>query len=308
MRARFCWPINVFLARLWLATEVSISLMQLLGLAELADGSLFFSFGPGSDSTRPAKPSKAKSEARITSTTHNPKTLPQRHPSSFRKHSPIPASRKKASDLKITAKEAAPTAQPPAEDKPQKTQKTKISSSKFTAQPQRPPSSFSKRSPIPKDRVTVPASTSKKKSHETPVVEAPSKAEHGAAIDSPFSPELKEILNHGKETTAGQEGKETGKSTKTSSGAPARKKATKLLSEETVEVVQTESGGSAKKKTSKTESEETIVEVVENGAVSKDLGSYKLPELRSLAKARGLKGYSKLKKGELVDLLAGLEI
>jgi hypothetical protein len=34
-----------------------------------------------------------------------------------------------------------------------------------------------------------------------------------------------------------------------------------------------------------------------------DLASYKLPELKSIAKARGLKGYSKLRKSELVELL-----
>jgi hypothetical protein len=34
-----------------------------------------------------------------------------------------------------------------------------------------------------------------------------------------------------------------------------------------------------------------------------DLASYKLPELKSIAKARGLKGYSKLKKSELLELL-----
>jgi hypothetical protein len=34
-----------------------------------------------------------------------------------------------------------------------------------------------------------------------------------------------------------------------------------------------------------------------------ELASYKLPELKSIAKARGLKGYSKLKKSELLELL-----
>jgi hypothetical protein len=34
-----------------------------------------------------------------------------------------------------------------------------------------------------------------------------------------------------------------------------------------------------------------------------DLASYKLPELKSIAKARGLKGYSKLRKSELLELL-----
>jgi hypothetical protein len=45
----------------------------------------------------------------------------------------------------------------------------------------------------------------------------------------------------------------------------------------------------------------------ENGSVTHDLSSYKLPELRSLAKSRGLRGYSKLKKGQLLDLLNASE-
>jgi len=237
--------------------------------------------------------------------THNLKALPKRYPSSFRKLSPIPASRKKASELK-TEKEASPSAAAAAaaeDKKPQKKEKAK-NPSKSAAQPQRPASSFFKRSPIPKDRVPTPIS--KNKNHETESASTPAV---DPATDSPFSPELKEILDRGKESE---------KSTKTASaGTPAKKKAAKVVvREETqtvVEVAVTSSGAdSGKKKTSSVaaESEETsVVDVAaaENGAVSQDLGSYKLPELRSLAKARGLKGYSKLKKGELVDLLAGLE-
>jgi hypothetical protein len=335
-------------SRLGLVTEVPISLMQLLGLAELADGSLFFSFG-GSDSARPAARTsaqpRAQSETKMNGSTHNvtPTAHPQRQPSSFQKHSPIPASRKKAS----VSKEDVATAQPQAEDK--KTQKAQ-SPSKPT-RPPRPPSFFYRRSPIPKVLVSVPASTSKKKSRspevppttETPTKETPAKATSAKATpakgipaketpakatsakatpakgtpakgtpakaapakavpakaapakaapakaavdsekDSPFSPELKEILTHD-EGTGGQESKDTAKSktdAKTSSAAPAKKKSSKPASEET-----------------------EIFQTIENGAVSEDLESYKLPELRNLAKARGLKGYSKLKKGELVDLLA----
>ncbi|XP_050207975.1 rho-N domain-containing protein 1, chloroplastic [Mercurialis annua] len=43
----------------------------------------------------------------------------------------------------------------------------------------------------------------------------------------------------------------------------------------------------------------------ENEHELENLSSLKLPELRALAKSRGLKGFSKMKKGELVDLLSG---
>ncbi|KAJ6836031.1 SAP-like protein BP-73 [Iris pallida] len=43
----------------------------------------------------------------------------------------------------------------------------------------------------------------------------------------------------------------------------------------------------------------------ESTVESADLSSLKLVELRGLAKSRGIKGYSKLKKGELVELLSG---
>ncbi|XP_078444056.1 SAP-like protein BP-73 [Wolffia australiana] len=53
-----------------------------------------------------------------------------------------------------------------------------------------------------------------------------------------------------------------------------------------------------------TEAEEAVLAGLQS-AKSSDLSSLKLSELRAIAKSRGLKGYSKLKKTELVVLLAG---
>lgn len=52
-------------------------------------------------------------------------------------------------------------------------------------------------------------------------------------------------------------------------------------------------------------SNETAEVITESSTlkISSDLASLKLSELRNLAKSRGLRGYSKLKKGELLELL-----
>ncbi|XP_077227742.1 rho termination factor isoform X2 [Tasmannia lanceolata] len=47
-------------------------------------------------------------------------------------------------------------------------------------------------------------------------------------------------------------------------------------------------------------------EIAEKGLDLQRLDVLKLPELKDLAKSRGVKGYSKLKKGELLELLKGL--
>ncbi|XP_057483283.1 rho-N domain-containing protein 1, chloroplastic-like isoform X2 [Actinidia eriantha] len=46
-------------------------------------------------------------------------------------------------------------------------------------------------------------------------------------------------------------------------------------------------------------------DVEEEKPIVEDLSAMKLPELRALAKSRGLKGYSKLKKSDIVELLSG---
>lgn len=55
------------------------------------------------------------------------------------------------------------------------------------------------------------------------------------------------------------------------------------------------------------DADETSEETVESSAAEKnaDLGSMKLSELRGLAKSQGIKGYSKMNKGKLLELLSG---
>jgi hypothetical protein len=161
-------------------------------------------------------------------------------------------------------------------------------------------SKFTKRSPISKNRDTVPALTSEKKrnsSEASGVGEASIKAKPAVIdleSDSPFSSELKEILNHSKQNRKQTAGQAT-ESVETATAAPA------------------EDASSANKSSKPSKAANVNMEVgqgegLKNSVLSKDLSNFKLPELRSKAKARGLKGYSKLKKSELIDLIAACEV
>ncbi|KAF2292715.1 hypothetical protein GH714_027241 [Hevea brasiliensis] len=53
------------------------------------------------------------------------------------------------------------------------------------------------------------------------------------------------------------------------------------------------------------EAELALEQEPESSFLKEDLSSLKLPGLRAIAKTRGIKGFSKMKKGELVKLLSG---
>ncbi|XP_024357654.1 uncharacterized protein [Physcomitrium patens] len=302
-------------------------------IQELADGSLFFSFAGSPSSVEASAQPRAKQNDNIKmngcASAHNltRTTLPPRQPSSFRKKSPIP-SREPGSSSEV---QAATSQSAVAEDR--NTNKGAIPSK--SGKHERPLSLFLKKSPIPKERRvssskksssnevssaieaprkskltkrssisknrdTAPALTSEKKrnsSEASGVGEASIKAKPAVIdleSDSPFSSELKEILNHSKQNRKQTAGQAT-ESVETSTAAPA------------------EDASSANKSSKPSKAANVNIEVgqaegLKNSVLSKDLSNFKLPELRSKAKARGLKGYSKLKKSELIDLIATREV
>ncbi|XP_024363176.1 uncharacterized protein [Physcomitrium patens] len=272
---------DVLKAGIKAATIVAASLdatpvEELLGLAEHADGSLLFSFsGSTTTADAAAQPTIQQIESanvNVPTQTLTPAALPQRHPSSFQKKSPIPAARSRRTASKAEADTAELVA---AEDK-----ETPVDStvSSISARPERHASSFSRKSPIPKNRERSSVSSSKRQSsaEATPVAKAPSKSKF--TTRSPIS----RNQNSSRATRSEK------KKSHSSEVAPAE-----LVSPS---------------KTASADTEVAESEALEHGAVSKDLSSYKLSELRSMAKAKGLKGYSKLKKGELVKLIAASDV
>jgi hypothetical protein len=285
-----------------LQLRLPTSLMQLLGLAELADGSLFFSFGgslpPLRNSNKSSVQPRAKHhESKMEMGSHNlkPADIPHRFPSSFHKMSPITAVRKKANSSKGVETGFQPQPQVADNKKVQTTKKDK------EWKPARLPSAFSKRSPIVKNRKVVTPTKEDGADEDytseeevgTPDLIKPATATrtvYDPEKDAPFSPTLREILGHGKKNdNTKDEVKPTTSQRKSTSSktAPGKKKSSA--------------------KAPPLETPKTAEIPIDNGSVSKDLDSHKLPELRNLAKARGLKGYSKLKKSELVDLLKSSE-
>lgn len=275
--------------------------MQLLGLAELADGSLFFSFGgslpPLRNSNKSSVQPRAKHhEPKMEMGSHNlkPVDIPHRFPSSFHKMSPIPAVRKKANSSKGVQ------IQPQVADntKPETTKKDKL-------KPARLPSVYTKRSPIVKNRKMVMPTKedvadvssddeedymSEEEAGTPEIIKPVTRTVYDPEKDAPFSPTLRQILGHRKKTdNIKDEDKPTLSQRKSTSSTAAPGKKKSLA------------------KAPPLETPNTAEIFPDNGSVSKDLDNHKLPELRNLAKARGLKGYSKLKKSELVDLLRSSE-
>uniref|UniRef100_A0A7I4CM91 CBM20 domain-containing protein n=2 Tax=Physcomitrium patens TaxID=3218 RepID=A0A7I4CM91_PHYPA len=266
---------DVLKAGIKAATIVAASL-DATPVEEHADGSLLFSFsGSTTTADAAAQPTIQQIESanvNVPTQTLTPAALPQRHPSSFQKKSPIPAARSRRTASKAEADTAELVA---AEDK-----ETPVDStvSSISARPERHASSFSRKSPIPKNRERSSVSSSKRQSsaEATPVAKAPSKSKF--TTRSPIS----RNQNSSRATRSEK------KKSHSSEVAPAE-----LVSPS---------------KTASADTEVAESEALEHGAVSKDLSSYKLSELRSMAKAKGLKGYSKLKKGELVKLIAASDV
>ncbi len=276
-----------------LATEVW-TLMQPLGLAELADGSLVFSFSGAQppQSKKTASQPRAEQHIDVDAPTHRAPVRRPRSTSQFQKRSPIPTSAGNKKGRPGHRVDKAAEVMHLVQEKLQET----VGSTVKANLPPRFPSAFSKRSPIPSKKESSSVSSSEIVPEMSP---APVVNEHGASAnaksygqepskESPLSQDLQEIVGRGPEFLVDDGNSDNGlkSETHTSRGGNERQKNLKI----SVSVEHFEAHVSSG-----------------NGSITQDLSSYKLAELRSLAKARGLKGYSKLKKGELLDLLNASE-
>ncbi|CAM6037883.1 unnamed protein product [Sphagnum compactum] len=267
---------------------------DITSVQELADGSLVFSFSGAQppQSKKTASQPRGEQHIDVDAPTHRAPVRRPRSTSQFQKRSPIPASagnRKGRPGHRVDqAAEVIPLVQ-------EKLQET-VGSTVEANLPPRFPSAFSKRSPIPSKKESSSVSSSEIVPEMSP---APVVNEHGASAnakncgqepskESPLSQDLQEIVGRGPEFLVDDGNSDNGlkSETHTSRGGNERQKSLKI----SVSVEHFEAHVSS-----------------ENGSITQDLSSYKLAELRSLAKARGLKGYSKLKKGELLDLLNASE-
>jgi hypothetical protein len=268
--------------------------MQPLGLAELADGSLVFTFSRAQppQSKKTASQPRAEQHIDVDAPTHRAPVRRPRSTSQFQKRSPIPASAGNKKGRPGHRVDKAAEVMHLVEEKLQET----VGSTVKANLPPRFPSAFSKRSPIPSKKECSSVSSSEIVPEMSP---APVVNEHGASAnaksygqepskDSPLSQDLQEIVGRGPEFLVDDGNSDNGlnSETHTSRGGNERQKNLKI----SVSVEHFKAHISS-----------------ENGSITQDLSSYKLAELRSLAKARGLKGYSKLKKGELLDLLNASE-
>lgn len=268
--------------------------MQPLGLAELADGSLVFSFSGAQppQSKKTASQPRAEQHIDVDAPTHRAPVRRPRSTSQFQKRSPIPTSAGNKKGRPGHRVDKAAEVMPSVQEKLQET----VGSTVKANLPPRFPSAFSKRSPIAPKKQSSSVSSSEIVPEMSP---APVVNEHGASAnaksygqepskESPLSQDLQEIVGRGPEFLVDDGNSDNGlkSETHTSRGGNERQKNLKI----SVSVEHFEAHVSSG-----------------NGSITQDLSSYKLAELRSLAKARGLKGYSKLKKGELLDLLNASE-
>ncbi|CAK9274666.1 unnamed protein product [Sphagnum jensenii] len=262
---------------------------------ELADGSIFFSFGgsPPIQSMKKTSQPRAEHHMALDAPPHSTSVHQPHSISQSQKRSPIRASAvRKKGRAGHRIEEATKTM--PIQEKLQEAVGTTTVKSDH---PSRLPSAFSKRSPIPSKKEHTLFTSPEIVPQVSP---APLLKDHGASStnayhyrvdpikDSPLSPALQEIVGTGLEFLMQDGDSDTEFKTETHSLTDGEKRSENVKVSVSVKHFGTHISS-------------------ENGSVTNDLSSYKLPELRSLAKSRGLKGYSKLKKGQLLDLLNASE-
>ncbi|KAI5061627.1 hypothetical protein GOP47_0024132 [Adiantum capillus-veneris] len=298
--------------------------LEIISVKELADGFLHFSFGA------PASASKANDLSSSCGEHLSQKwSVPGRLPSKFLKKSPIPSAadkrrrRQGESSSKTGTEEAIP---------PNIKEAVKFSS--------RPKSSFVKRSPVPKPHIGGDTLARERVSNGTAAVHDKSMMAHGTKVGpsisrkslrpssvfvrkSPIPPSAGKLndrhamLSANSDRSPSKCGYVVPLVQKRANTSPAsRPKSNFVRRSPTGKVPQFSPRASSMIEQSLLSHEESTATDTfvksqntpeESPHVTVDLEKCKLPELKNLAKIRGVKGYYKLKKAELLDILKKLD-